>query len=719
MTDFTRNRLAGGLSGESARLRTVVAVLVLAAYMVGVAATHAQRGSSRISQIGYVYPAGGQQGTAFRVTVGGRYLGGVSQAIISGDGVEARVINYIKPMTQKQFNECRTEYRELQKRKLAAKSWTPADEKLVDELKVKIAAFIKRPPAPAIVENVILEIKVESDAAIGDRDIRLKTPLGLTNPLVFQVGQYPEFSTELEKSRGEPSRGRAVNNNPPTAIPVLTLPVIINGQIMPGLSDKYLFHATEGQKLVVAVSARQLIPYLPDAVPGWFQATLALFDNEGREVAYVDDYRFHPDPVLHYKIPKSGDYVIEIKDAIYRGRDDFVYRITIGELPFVTGIFPLGSRVGDNADVTVAGWNLPTASLKPGLNGNEPGVYPVAASDKGTISNFVPFALDTLPECLELENRNKGDAQRITTPIIINGRIDYPGDWDTYSFKGKTHQQIVVEIIARKLNSPVDSVIRLTTEEGRQLAFNDDYEDKGAGLTTHHADSWLRYTLPEEGVYHVRVGDAQHQGGAGYAYRLRISPPRPDFGLRVVPSSITVRPGAKVPLTIYALRRDGFTGAIRLALKGCPEGFKLAGDSVPANKSQVKLTLEGVRSDQREPFALSVVGHAIIEGKQVTRQAVPAEDRMQAFLWRHLVPAREMEAVLVGKASGRLRRTSQLLRRLKALDRDGDDKLQRSEIPKTHRATIMKADTNGDNVLDRRELENFFRNNPQTPQLRL
>jgi len=78
-----------------------------------------------------------------------------------------------------------------------------------------------------------------------------------------------------------------------------------------------------------------------------------------------------------------------------------------------------------------------------------------------------------------------------------------------------------------------------------------------------------------------------------------------------------------------------------------------------------------------------------------------------------------MEAVLVGKASGRLRRTSQLLRRLKALDRDGDDKLQRSEIPKTHRATIMKADTNGDNVLDRRELENFFRNNPQTPQLRL
>ena len=95
MSNLTRNRLAGGLSGKSARLHTFVAVLVLAAYLAGVAATHAQRGPSRIGQIGYVYPAGGQQGTTFRVTVGGLYLGGASQAIISGDGFEARLINYI------------------------------------------------------------------------------------------------------------------------------------------------------------------------------------------------------------------------------------------------------------------------------------------------------------------------------------------------------------------------------------------------------------------------------------------------------------------------------------------------------------------------------------------------------------------------------------------------------------------------------------------------
>ena len=50
--------------------------------------------------------------------------------------------------------------------------------------------------------------------------------------------------------------------------------------------------------------------------------------------------------MLYYEIPEDGEYVVEIKDSIYRGREDFVYRITLGELPFVTSIFPLGGPAG-------------------------------------------------------------------------------------------------------------------------------------------------------------------------------------------------------------------------------------------------------------------------------------------------------------------------------------------------------------------------------------
>ncbi len=70
---------------------------------------------------------------------------------------------------------------------------------------------------------------------------------------------------------------------------------------------------------------------------------LTLYDAKGREVGYADDYTFHPDPVLSCRIPEDGEYTLEIRDAIYRGRADFVYRIAVGELPYVTGIFPLGA----------------------------------------------------------------------------------------------------------------------------------------------------------------------------------------------------------------------------------------------------------------------------------------------------------------------------------------------------------------------------------------
>ena len=35
---------------------------------------------------------------------------------------------------------------------------------------------------------------------------------------------------------------------------------------------------------------------------------------------------------------------------------EFVYRMTIGELPFVTGIYPLGGRAGEKTSIALTGW---------------------------------------------------------------------------------------------------------------------------------------------------------------------------------------------------------------------------------------------------------------------------------------------------------------------------------------------------------------------------
>jgi hypothetical protein len=618
-------------------------------------------------RIGYVYPAGGRQGETFQVVVGGQFLDGVSEACLSDAGIEATVIEHTKPLTQKQFTELREKLKELEARKAAATKgagqevtesstqpaqaveWTAADEEMLAEVRKKLRNPPNRQANPALAEAVTLTVTLAPDIQPGEYELRLRTPRGLSNPLIFCVGQLPEFSEKESRDRPPQRPGAQRLRDAAGTEMQVTLPATVNGQILPGGVDRFRFTAQKGMRLVAAVSARELIPYLADAVPGWFQATLALYDADGHELAYADDYRFNPDPVLYYEVPEDGEYVLEIRDSIYRGREDFVYRIALGELPFVTSIFPLGGRAGEQTPVELRGWNLPTNTLTPEVEQNGPGVYPFVVHAAGQVSNPVLFAVDTLPECLEQEG---GDEQSVTTPIIVNGRIDRPGDNDVFRFEGRAGSEIVAEVYARRLNSPLDPVLRLTDATGRQLAADDDREDKSAGLLTHQADSWLCATLPADGTYYLHLRDAQDKGGPAYGYRLRISPPRPDFDLRVVPSSVNARGGANIPLTVYAIRRDGFAGEIALALKDAPAGFSLSG-TVPAGQDKTRITLAVPPGPVDEPVSLSLIGLAVIDNRQVVHSAVPAEDMMQAFFYRHLVPARELEVTVSGRGGGR------------------------------------------------------------------
>jgi len=624
----------------------------------------AQQRGAKGPHVAYVYPAGGQQGSTFTVEIAGQSLNNITNAFVSGGGVRAVVLEALRPPNGKEATELRDELKDLERlrngKPLPTNSVfrTMSREQIRDRIEAirkQLAAFEKRRTNPAMADSAILQITIAPDAAPGERELRLGTGNGLSNPLVFHVGQLPEFK-KAEKKPDRPPRARLPQREgtEPTET-VITLPATVNGQILPGGVDRYRFTARKGQRLVAIVSARSLIPYLADAVPGWFQAVLALYDAHGNELAYVDDYKFHPDPVLYYEIPADGEYTLEIHDAIYRGRDDFVYRITIGEIPFITSIFPLGGRVGTKITVAVRGWNLPQTTTVLDATGQAPGVYPFTPSRGAPAANCLRFALDTLPELLEKEPNNQPGrrAQRVTVPVIINGRIDQPGDIDVFEFEGRAGQELVAEVVARRLHSPLDSLLKVTDARGCPLAVNDDSDDKGAGLETHHADSYLRLTLPTNGVYYAILADTQHKGGPDYAYRLRLSAPRPDFELRAVPSSLTVRGGGTVPLTVYALRRDGCTNAISLALTNAPAGFKLTGATVITTQDQVQVTLSAPPAPTAEPLPIQLVGRATIDGAAVVHPATPAEDEMQAFAYRHLVPAKELDLVVMGRPAPR------------------------------------------------------------------
>ncbi|MBM3471914.1 MAG: hypothetical protein FJX75_01410 [Armatimonadetes bacterium] len=619
--------------------------------------------------LGYVYPAGAQQGAKLRITAGGQSLQGVSVVYVSGQGVQASVVEYVRALNNKQLGDIAMHLRALTKQRLAemqgkqgAAPAQPAppraneeplpalpDHPLLRGLEQKSLAELaalrdilfnpKKQPNMQIAETVAIDLSVDPAAPPGDREIRLGTPAGLTNPMLFQVGAIPE-SWEQEPNDPRPNRPATV---------ALALPVTLNGQIQPGDVDRFRILATQGQRLVVRTQARRLVPYLADAVPGWFQAAVALYDAKGSEVAYVDDYRFDPDPVLFYQIPQAGEYEVEIRDSIYRGREDFVYRISVGELPFVTQLFPLGGPVEGNTVAAIGGWNLSVNQL---TLDTQPGGGPIRQTvlqQNGLASNPIAYAVDDLPECTEKEpNEAAASAQPIGLPQAVNGRIGKPGDTDVFKVKGRPGDEIVAEVLARKLGSPLDSLLRVTDGAGETLALNDDCQDKASGLLTHHADSYVRTKLPQDGVCYVRVADSQDHGGEAFGYRLRVSAPRPDFALRVTPSSLNVRPGGAVAFWAHVLREDGFDGDIELALKDAPAGLALQGARIPSGRDSLRLTLTAPQIQAQGPIPLHLEGRAQIGGQTVTHTAVPAEDMMQAFAYRHLVPSQELLAALAG-----------------------------------------------------------------------
>jgi hypothetical protein len=637
--------------------------------------------------IGFAYPAGGQQGTTFQIRLGGQGLDDVNGVLVSGPGVTAKVAEYYRRLNNQEMQLLNEQLAVLRREAMSASAMasvmaaestntmsdtsTPmatstneapsavsnkgAVQELIDKIEKRTLEYVQTPACASIASLVLVEVTIAPDAEPGKREIRLVTLRGVSNPLAFHVGQVAEFSRKPMLTATLQVLGKEAQalrkRLPSEAEDRITLPCTVNGQIASGEVNRYRFEARQGQRLVITTLGRQLVPFIADAVPGWFQPVLVLYDANGKEVAYDDDYRFRPDPTILYEVPKDGEYVFAIRDSLYRGREDFVYRITAGELPFITSLFPLGGRAGVPAKPMIKGWNLQDAEPTPPAADAEPGIHSLAVSRKGFVSNRVPFALDTLPEVFDQEpNNTPATAQKVTLPVIINGRIDHPDDWDVFQFAGKSNDTVVAEVQARRLDSPLDSVIKLTDAAGNLLAFNDDHEDFGAGINTHLADSYFIVRLPADGRYFVHIGDTARQGGEEYGYRLRLSAPQPDFDLRVVPSSLNLRVKSSGALTVYAQRKDGFTGPIRLRLKDPPPGFSAAAVTIWATNNVARLNIKTDLAATEEPVNLSILGSAKIGDQEIVREAVPAEDKMQAFLWRHLVPAKDLKVLVFDPA---------------------------------------------------------------------
>lgn len=244
-----------------------------------------------------------------------------------------------------------------------------------------------------------------------------------------------------------------------------------------------------------------------------------------------------------------------------------------GQDPAVNGTVPGAIAPGAESTLQINGGNLASAKrlwlsfpgeavLAEGIdkNGENPaqvtykiktpadaycGIYALRVlTDKG-VSPLRLTMIDDLPSVTSIgSNTQLASAQAITVPTAVDGAVAGLG-LQYFKFSAAAGQRLSIEVVARRIGSSLDPLIRLLNSSGRELAYNDDTP----GLS---GDSSIIYTFKDAGEYILELRDIKY--GAG-AYRLRIG----DFPVATVAYPMAVQRGTATNVTLVGFGVDGLT----------------------------------------------------------------------------------------------------------------------------------------------------------------
>ncbi|MGO9273867.1 MAG: hypothetical protein ACLQOO_27110 [Terriglobia bacterium] len=433
-----------------------------------------------------IWPVGMERGTTRTFTVEGRNLESTSAVLFDSPGLSAKVLN-------------------------------------VNELPGATVSMDKFSAAVPLGHqySATIEVTAAKDVEPGVHWLRFDTPRGTSNTAVLDIGSLPEI--EAKPASGLPASDAAYRDSTIASEPQgVNLPTTLVGTIAkPGEVPTFSFEGKAGQELVFQAVGSELGSDL--------KALLVLRDSGGKVLARAGEYSPGPDAVLTIKLPgdgpADGKCAISIMDRERGGGMNHYYRINAGELPYVTGVFPLGVRAGQPSEVAVQGVNLggvhqvkvdppkradgwttiplpltgvapgfspapegvgrrksEGAGLKPGATSEDAGLKPAA-----TPLDKIKLAVGNEPEIVEQEpNDTPAQAQRVAVPVTINGtingRIDTAsksgsgsgpgsgsGDEDYFRFTARQGEPLTIEVAAARLGSPLDSMIEVLDGEGRPI----------------------------------------------------------------------------------------------------------------------------------------------------------------------------------------------------------------------------------------------------------
>ncbi len=468
-------------------------------------------------------------------------------------------------------------------------------------------------------------VELPGETPVGLYTLRLRSPEGLSNALLFSVGALPEVSEDESRQPVHEALNNSVDGSQ-----ALELPATVNGTLSGPDRDVYGFEGRKGQRLVIEVEARRAGSALDPVV--------RLLTAEQKQIAISNDtHGLGVDCRLDVSLPQSGRYYLMVHDARFSRQEQNFYRLKIGEFAYAAGLFPLGGRRGEKVPVRLVGGNLgESRELTVDLSRVGP------AADFATVPVPGPpgslpllFAVADLPERMEPPG---GAVAGLEAGTVVNGRIEKPGEVDRYRLAVNPGEEWMIRLEAGGLGtSRLYGRLTAYDAEGNRLASaGDDIPEIAVfsavlrGLRT-SSDPFLRVTVPE-GVQEllVAVEDLVERGGPLFGYRLVARRQAADFVLSLGTPYINI-PAEGTAAVEVNIQRRGYLGEIQLGIPDAGDDLVVEGGLVPtaslvqgerARADAGLLTVTARKGASPNQGELSIWGEAVLEdGTRLRRRA--------------------------------------------------------------------------------------------------
>jgi hypothetical protein len=462
-----------------------------------------------------------------------------------------------------------------------------ARELLFDEPGFTVAEI--KPAAEKEKNRLKAKIKVAPEARLGEHSFRVITESGISDVRLFYVSPFPLVEEAKEDT---------ANPNQPQPV---ALGSTVFGRTQAEDQDKFEVELKKGQRLGVEVIGARL------QTQNIFDTALAITKADGTQLLEVDDDAFtRQDPVASLIAPEDGKYLVVIRDATNSGQGECTYMLNIGTFPRPLAVYPPGGKAGEETKFTLLGDATGPMQRTVKLPEKPDERFELFTEDGQPAPQPNYVRVSPFGNALEAEPNNDVSTATPTgaePPIALNGIVEKKGDVDCFKFKARKGVDYDITVWARRLRSPLDSVLDIYDTKGNRLGGNDD---------SGNVDSYLRWKAPDDGEFIASVRDQLYRGGPTFTYRMEITAVAPMVTAwlpELVINSSQERRAIPVPkgnryATMVRVKRADVGGELNLAPDALPGGVTFIGGFMDKSVDTLPMVFE---SSPEAPLASKAV----------------------------------------------------------------------------------------------------------------